>query len=134
MAWAGTGTWQVFENYFIYTANGFDADAETTGILHIANRAGYLPSSYTMMVRRLAGATDVVDVDLNLYMPDNITYETHLTCTNSAANNAAAIAHTTVDYTNAAGYLNANNFIDFAILVNTVGAGNQLEVTIIGRR
>ena len=126
-------SWQIFEDYFILTAPGFIADADTTAApIKLTMKLSFIPSHYSMYVVRSAGAQDVIDVDLE--GTDTAGTSAFIICTATNSTGGAYIQSSTTDYTSATGKLSEHLFPAIGITVNTVGVGNTLTVTVIGRR
>ena len=62
LVWDGTESWQIFEDYFILTATGFDANAEYSSTFDLKEKLGYIPSQYSIYAVRTGGATDLINV------------------------------------------------------------------------
>ena len=133
MVWDGSASWEIYEDYFILTAIGFDADAEKTAApLKLTSRLPFIPSHYSMYVVRSAGAQDVIDVDLE--GTDSAETSTFVIATVTDSTGGSGVQSSTTDYTSATGKLSEHLFPYIRVIVNTVGVGNTLTVTVIGRR
>lgn len=132
MVWDGDTSWEVFEDYFILTATGFDDDLERTGGLELPTRVPFLPSHYSMYVIVTAGATNLISVKLQGIESTEASFYDIATVVDSRG--GAYVQSSTTDYTSATGKLSEHLFRRIRIYATTVGAGNTLTVTVIGRR
>lgn len=113
MAYTGTPTYVRCENGVHYEATGFNADAETVTI-NVLDKFGFIPTKHSIVVKRTAGSTDVIDVDLDL-SDDNTAWETIATLASSSTPVQTSVVDKMGKY--------------IRIIVNTVGAGNTLTLT-----
>ena len=132
MAWGGSSSWAIYEDYFILTSTGFDADAEDTAALHLPEYLPFIPSHYSVYVVRTGGATDLISVVLEGVDAGETSAYAIGTVVDSRG--GAYIQSSTTDYTSATGKLSEHLFDYIRITCTTVGAGNTLTVTVIGRR
>ena len=132
MAWAGSSSWAIYEDYFILTLTGFDADLEDTAALHLPEYLPFIPSHYSMYVTRSGGATDAVSVVLEGVNSAETSAYAIATVVDSRG--GAYVQSSTTDYTSATGKLSEHLFDYIRVTATTVGAGNTLTVTVIGRR
>lgn len=132
MGWTGKASWQIFEDYFILTLPTFDADAEDTAALQLSQYLSFIPSHYSMYVVRSAGATDLVSVVLEGV--DSAETSAYAIATVVDSRGGYYIISSTTDYTSATGKLSEHLFAYIRITATTVGVGNTLTVTVIGRR
>ena len=132
MAWGGSSSWAIYEDYFILTSTGFDADLEDTAALHLPEYLPFIPSHYSFYVTRSGGTTDGVSVVLEGVDAGETSAYAIGTVTDSRG--AGYTKGSTTDYTSATGKLSEHLFDYIRVTVTTVGAGNTLTVTVIGRR
>ena len=131
MVWEGTESWEIFEDYFILTATGFDADPETTPWTVLSEKLSFIPSHYSMYVIRTAGTTDLIDVRLQIGEPTVITSFPAIIQTDSRGPQYTKSSQTAY---NAPSRLSEHLPELMRIAAMTVGLGNTLTVTLIGRR
>jgi len=131
VVWDGTVSWQIYDDYFIYTATGFDADAETSPYILINETFGFIPSQYSMYVNRTAGATNAVNVRLRHVDQFNKSGVTSITVEDSRGTTYIKSSGTNYGGTSK---LSEILISKFRIVITTVGLGNTLTVTLIGRR
>ena len=132
MAWGGTSSWQIYEDHFIWTTTGFDADTEETDYQDLLAFVPFLPTTYTISCYRTAGATAAVSVALKA--TDNTEQGSVDLITITGSEGFTNAGSTKADYTAAAGKISETACSKIKIYVTTVGAGNTLTVTLTGRR
>lgn len=131
MVWDGTESWEIYKDYFILTATGFDSDPETTPYTILSEKLPFMPSHYSMYVIRTAGATDLINVRLQMGEPTVATTFAVITQTDSRGPQYTKSSQT--DYSSPS-RLSSHQPQLMRIAAFTVGAGNTLTVTVIGRR
>lgn len=131
MVWDGTASWEIYADYFILTLTGFDADNEKTALLKISQYLSFIPSHYSMYVNRTTGTTNLISVKLQLQDHVPTTSSNIVTITDSRG--IAYIKSSTTNY-GGTSQLSEKILTNLRIFVTTVGVGNTLAVTVIGRR
>jgi len=133
MVWSSSGFgWEIYEDYFILTMTGFVADAEKTPAIQLSQMIPFIPSHYSMYVVRSGGSTDLVSVVLEGV--DSAETSAYPIATVTDSRGGLHVISSTTDYTSATGKLSEHLFAYIRITTTTVGAGNTLIVTVIGRR
>lgn len=124
-------TYELYEDYFIITAEGFTADNDATAFVDLKEKVGFIPSHFSLNVLRTGGATDLINASLQLSDPSLLsgTYAVSVTDSRGGAYTKSSKTHY-----NATNYLSELLLPTMRIIVITVGAGNTLTVTLIGRK
>lgn len=131
MAWDGIESWEIYKDYFILTATGFDADGETSPYFFPKEKLGFEPSHYSLYVVRTAGLTDAINVLLQGVDHAGASGKFPLAQTDSRG--AEHVVSTWAHY-DASSFLSAESFAKLRLYTTTVGLGNTLTVTLLGRK